>query len=106
MPVDTVLADITDTELLRADSAAAATAGFAAKACIHPSQVPVVRAAFRPSPEDTQRALDVTTAAVTSPGVFQLVGQMVGAPVLAQAREILRKVAYQPEDGPSTLAQS
>ncbi len=106
LPVDTVLADITDAELLRADSAAAVTAGFAAKACIHPSQVPVVRAAFRPSPEDIRWALDVTTAAVTSPGVFQLAGQMVDAPVLARAREILRKVAYQLEDGPSTPAKS
>ena len=95
-----------DTELLRADSAAAATAGFAAKACIHPSPIPVVRAAFRPSPEDIRWALDVTTAAVSSPGVFLLAGQMVDAPVLARAREILRKVAYQPEDGPSTPAQS
>jgi citrate lyase subunit beta / citryl-CoA lyase len=98
LPVDTVLADITDTELLREDSIAAASAGFAAKACVHPAQVPVVRAAFRPSAEEIRWALDVTAAAVSAPGVFQLAGQMVDAPVLARARETLSKAGDQPED--------
>jgi citrate lyase subunit beta / citryl-CoA lyase len=95
-PVDTVLADITNTELLRADSTAAANAGFAAKACIHPSQVSVVRAAFRPSPEEIRWALEVTARSVTSPGVFQLAGQMVDAPVIARARETLSQAGRQP----------
>ena len=101
-PVDTVLADITNTGLLRADSAAAADAGFAAKACIHPSQIPVVRAAFQPAPEEIRWALAVTAAAVTAPGVFQLAGQMVDEPVLARARATLSQAGYQPEDNLST----
>jgi citrate lyase subunit beta/citryl-CoA lyase len=91
--VNTVLADIADAATLQADSAAAASAGYAAKACIHPSQVPVVRAAFRPPPEEVRWARDVTDAAATAPAVFQFAGRMVDAPVLARAREILRKAA-------------
>ena len=51
MPIDTVLVDIADLDLLRRDSVAAASSGFAAKACIHPSQVAVVREGFRPTLE-------------------------------------------------------
>ncbi|RJQ80835.1 hypothetical protein D5S19_24655 [Amycolatopsis panacis] len=45
-PIDAVLVDIADLDLLRADCVAAAASGFAAKACVHPRQVEVVRAAF------------------------------------------------------------
>ncbi|WP_233574133.1 hypothetical protein [Amycolatopsis panacis] len=41
-----MLVDIADLDLLRADCVAAAASGFAAKACVHPRQVEVVRAAF------------------------------------------------------------
>jgi hypothetical protein len=42
---------------------AAVSAGFAAKACIHPSQAAVVREAFRPTPEQIRWAREVTAAA-------------------------------------------
>ena len=87
-PVDTVLADTADTELLRADSTAAASAGFAAKACIHPSQVPVVRAAFQPLPEE-----------------IRLAGQMVDAPVIARARQTLSQAGRHPGDTTSSAAR-
>ena len=56
MPIDTVLVDIADLDLLRRDSVAAASSGFAAEACIHPSQVAVVREAFRPTLEQIKWA--------------------------------------------------
>jgi citrate lyase subunit beta/citryl-CoA lyase len=90
--IDTVLVDIADSATLRADSEAALAAGFAAKACVHPSQVPVVRAAFKPLPEEIRWARDLIAAAATSPAVFRFAGQMVDAPVLARARQILRTV--------------
>jgi citrate lyase subunit beta / citryl-CoA lyase len=104
MPIDTVLADIADLDLLRADSIAAVSAGFAAKACIHPSQVAVVREAFRPTPEQIRWARDVTAAAATAPAVFQFAGQMVDAPVLAHAAEVLRQTEAPPRTaaGPTT----
>lgn len=91
MPIDTVLADIADLDLLRADSVLAAASGFAAKACIHPAQVAVVREAFQPNQQEIQWAREVTAAAATASAVFQFAGQMVDAPVLARAAEILRQ---------------
>jgi citrate lyase subunit beta/citryl-CoA lyase len=96
MPIDTVLVDLADLDLLRADSVAAAASGFAAKACVHPSQVATVRAAFRPSPEEIRWARDVTAAAAMGPAVFRFAGRMVDAPVLARAEEILRQADGQP----------
>jgi citrate lyase subunit beta/citryl-CoA lyase len=91
MPIDTVLVDLTDLDLLRADGNAAASAGFAAKACIHPRQIAIVRDAFRPTPAQVGWAREVTAAAAAAPAVFRFAGRMVDAPVLAHAAEILRQ---------------
>lgn len=91
-PVDTVLVALDDTATLRADSADAAAAGFTAKACIHPKQVPVVREAFRPTDAEVAQAREVLGAATAHDGgVFRLHGRMVDAPVLTRAREVLRR---------------
>lgn len=89
-PIDTVLTDIADTDRLRADSADAATAGFAAKACIHPAQVGVVREAFGPTDDEIEWAMAVMAAA-NGAGVFRFRGRMVDAPVLARAAALLRQ---------------
>lgn len=91
-PIDTVLVALDDLDLLAADSADAAAVGYAAKACIHPTQVAVVRAAFRPGDAEVAHARDVLAAATGQPGVFRFRGRMVDAPVLAHAREVLRRV--------------
>ena len=91
IPVDTVLVDIDDLDTLAADSTSAVAAGYAAKACIHPKQVAVVRAAFRPTEDDVAWAGDVLAAADGRGGVFRFRGRMVDAPVLAHAREVLRQ---------------
>ena len=96
MPIDTVLIDIADLDLLRADSIAAVSAGFAAKACIHPSQVAIVREAFRPTLAQIRWAREVTAAAATASAVFRFAGQMIDAPVLAHAAEILRQAEALP----------
>lgn len=91
VPIDTVLVDIADLDILASDSAAAVASGYAAKACVHPTQVAVVRAAFRPSDEEIRRARDVLAVADAQTGVFTFEGRMVDAPVLAHAREVLRQ---------------
>lgn len=93
-PIDTVLVDLSDLELLRSDSLAAASAGFAAKACIHPTQVEVVREAFLPDAAQIRWAREVTAAAAGAPAVFRFAGRMVDAPVLAHAAEILRRAGF------------
>ena len=90
VPVDTVLVDIDDLTTLAADSAAAVASGYAAKACIHPEQVPVVRHAFLPTEDETAWARDVLAHADAHSGVFRFRGRMVDAPVLAHARQVLR----------------
>ncbi|MCM3850111.1 CoA ester lyase [Pseudonocardia sp. DR1-2] len=92
IPVDTVLVDIADLDTLRADTADAVADGYAAKACIHPAQVPVVREAFAPTTTAVADARAVLAAAEQHhAGVFALDGRMVDAPVLAHAREVLRQ---------------
>lgn len=88
--VDAVHLDIADLAGQEAEARDAAASGFAATACIHPSQVPVVRAAFAPSAAEADRARRVLAAAAGAPGVFAFEGRMVDRPVLEQARRLLR----------------
>jgi citrate lyase subunit beta / citryl-CoA lyase len=99
MPIDTVLVDIAAADVLHGDSIAAVSAGFAAKACIHPSQVEVVREAFRPTPDEVRWARQVTAAAATAPAVFRFAGRMVDAPMLAHAAEVLRQAEADDSSG-------
>ena len=90
--IDAVHLDIGDAEGLRAEVEDAAALGFAATACIHPSQVAVVREAYRPDPERLEWARAVLDAAAASEaGVFAFRGGMVDAPVLRQAEALVRR---------------
>jgi citrate lyase subunit beta/citryl-CoA lyase len=100
-PIDTVLVDIADLETLAADSVAAVSSGYAAKACIHPKQVDVVRTAFLPTPAEVRWAEGVTAAARSESGVFTFEGRMVDAPVLAHAAQVLRQVGAAADEEPS-----
>lgn len=89
--IDAVHLDLDDAAGLAAEAQDAAALGFAATACIHPSQVPIVRDAYLPSPDRVKWARDVLAAAEGAPGVFAFRGGMVDAPVLRQAEAILRR---------------
>ena len=65
--------------------------GFGAKLCIHPAQVEVVNKAYRPSDAQLAWAQRVIEGAKSSPGAFQLDGEMVDAPVIARAADLLRQ---------------
>ncbi len=86
--IDAVYLDIADPAGLAAEATDAVGSGFAAKACIHPSQVDVVRRAFRPSSDELAWAVRVLDAAVGAPGAFAFEGRMVDEVVLRQARTI------------------
>ena len=90
MAVDSVYLDIPDLEGLRAEAEDGAATGFAAKACIHPTQAAVVREAFRPPAEEVAWARRVLAAAEGNHGVFAFEGRMVDAPVLRHAEQVLR----------------
>ncbi|MCU1431537.1 MAG: Citrate lyase [Actinotalea sp.] len=89
--IDAVHLDIADARGLAADASDAAASGLGATACIHPSQVEVVRAAFRPSAEDVAQARALLAAAVGRHGAFRWEGRLVDGPVLKHAEAVLRR---------------
>lgn len=89
--LDAVHLDIRDLDGLREEAEDAVALGFAGTVCIHPSQIPVVRRAFRPTEEKLDWARRVLAAAKTERGVFAFEGQMVDSPVLKHAAMMLRR---------------
>jgi citrate lyase subunit beta/citryl-CoA lyase len=86
--IDAVHLDINDLDGLAAETEDAVASGFAYKACIHPGQVATVRDGFAPGPGRVAWARRVL-AAGGERGVVRVDGQMVDAPLLAQAQRIL-----------------
>jgi citrate lyase subunit beta/citryl-CoA lyase len=93
--VDAVHLDIADVEGLRAESEDAAASGFCATACIHPTQVEIVRAAFRPTDDEIAWARGVNEAAAQERGVFVYEGRMIDAPLLRHAQQVLNSAGRQ-----------
>lgn len=89
--IDSVYLDIPDTGGLAAESRDAVACGFAAKASIHPAQMPVIREAYAPDPAEVERARAILAAARTAPGVFSFEGQMVDEPLLRHARRLVAR---------------
>jgi len=87
-PLDGPCFDFRDGEATTIEARHARGLGFGGKLCIHPVQVPVVRAAFRPSAEETAWARRVI-AAGRDGAAAGLEGAMIDAPVLARARRLL-----------------
>jgi citrate lyase subunit beta/citryl-CoA lyase len=92
-PVDGVFADFRDEAGLRDEAEAARREGFTGKLAIHPAQVPVINAAFMPSPEELHHARAVVAAFEAHPdaGVLSVEGRMVDRPHLMQARRVLER---------------
>ncbi len=95
--IDAVHVDIADLDGLRAEAEDAAASGFAATACIHPSHVPVIRAAHAPTADQLAAARALLAAAAANPAgpdaVFTHEGRMVDGPVLRHAEAVLRRAA-------------
>lgn len=85
---DSVHIDIADVAGLRAEALDAVALGYTATVCIHPSQVPHIRDAYLPTDTETAWARAVLAAEAGNRGVFSVDGQMIDAPLLAQARAI------------------
>ena len=91
--IDAVYVNIPDLDGLAAESQDAAASGFTLKACIHPSQVTVVRKAFQADEAQVAWARRVLAAArdpsARDKGAIKVDGQMVDAPLIRQAEAIL-----------------
>lgn len=99
LALDMVYLNIRDLDGLRAEAEDAVAVGFEVKVAIHPSQIPVIRAAYAPAPEEIEWARGVLAAAPNHRGVFTYEGRMVDAPLLRHAEQILQRAGgHAPHD--------
>ncbi len=88
--IDVPFIQLDDTEGLEAEARAAKALGFAAKAAIHPAQVDVINAAFRPTPEQIAEALEAQKAFDAADGAaVRFKGRMLEAPIMRRYQRIL-----------------
>ncbi|RVT94470.1 HpcH/HpaI aldolase/citrate lyase family protein [Sphingomonas crocodyli] len=90
-PVDTVYPAFTDLEGLAAYAGRARRDGFQGMLAIHPSQIPVINAAFTPSEAEIEHAKAIIAAFDANPGVgaLRLDGRMIDMPHLKLAQATL-----------------
>ncbi|MFA9425000.1 CoA ester lyase [Natronorubrum sp. A-ect3] len=90
--IDTLVTDFGDEAQLREDTAFSVQLGYDGKLAIHPAQVDPINAAFTPSADDLEWAQKVLEAKRTADaegrGVFEVDGEMIDAPLIAQAKRI------------------
>ena len=91
--LDTVYTDLGNTEGLREDSRQAINYGYDGKAAIHPTQIETINEVFTPDEEKIEWAKGVLEARdeAGDKGVFEYEGEMIDAPILSRAEEILRR---------------
>ncbi|MEC8036674.1 MAG: CoA ester lyase [Pseudomonadota bacterium] len=91
--IETVYPAIGDADGLAAYAARGVQDGFTGMMALHPAQVPIINAAFTPTPEQIIHAQSVIDAFDRAPdaGVLLLDGRMIDAPHLAQARKLLAR---------------
>lgn len=92
--IETIFPALNDEQGLNAYASRGRRDGFTGMLAIHPAQIPVINKAFTPSKAETEWAMRVVEAFAANPraGVLQLDGQMLDAPHLARAKNILGRV--------------
>lgn len=93
LALDAVHMDIADTDGLAAECEDAVAVGFDATVAIHPSQVPVIRSAYLPTPERVDWARRLLAHVGDDRGVTTFEGRMVDGPIYKQAERIVRLAA-------------
>jgi citrate lyase subunit beta / citryl-CoA lyase len=96
-PLDTVWADLRDTEGFAQSAARAASLGFQGKMCIHPDQIVTTNAAFTPDAAVVAHAKRVVAAfeEAEAKGLasIQLEGQFIDYPIVQRARHVIAQAA-------------
>ncbi|MDJ1430623.1 CoA ester lyase [Halostagnicola sp. A-GB9-2] len=99
--IDTVFTDFEDESGLRTETSFAIQLGYDGKLAIHPAQIEPINEAFVPEPADLEWARDVLAAKREADdidrGAFEVDGEMIDAPLVAQANRILERAEL--EDG-------
>jgi citrate lyase subunit beta/citryl-CoA lyase len=103
---DGAYANIQDTDGYRREAESARRLGYLGKSAIHPTQVPIANAVFRPSDEEIAHSLKVVgaarDAAAKGVGAFTVNGRMVDAPFVRRAEAVLelaRKLGLIAQEG-------
>jgi citrate lyase subunit beta/citryl-CoA lyase len=90
---DAAFADIRDEEGFRREAQLARNLGFIGKSCIHPSQIALANAVFRPTDDEIAHAKRVVAAAEQADaqglGAYVVDGKMIDVPFVLRARAIL-----------------
>jgi citrate lyase subunit beta/citryl-CoA lyase len=90
---DTVYGAVADPEGFTREAEAARRLGFIGKSCIHPTQVPLANAVFRPTDTEIASARRVVEAARAAErngvGAFLVDGRMIDIPFVTRAESIL-----------------
>ena len=93
--LDTVYTDIADLEGLKRECEDGVAMGFSGKISIHPSQIPVINAAFTPDPAAVAEARELVAAFEEhrrrGAYAFRFKGQMVDAPHLTRALKVIAR---------------
>lgn len=91
--IDTVYIDFRNQTGLALEASVAARDGFIGKMAIHPDQVPIINAAFTPSPAEVERAMAIVAAfeATGGAGVVGFEGRMLDRPHLVLAKRTLAR---------------
>ena len=89
--LDSPFMDVPALDALAEETSRVRRLGFTGKAAIHPTQVPVIQAAFAPSAAETAWARKIVAAYERQQGGVLLVeGQLIELPVVRSARRTLR----------------
>ena len=93
--IDSVFGDVGDLDGLRHWAEDSQALGFEGMGCIHPSQIPVVHAAFTPSQAQIERALKIVAAFEEAQqhglGVVSLGSKMIDPPVVERAQKLVQR---------------
>jgi citrate lyase beta subunit len=103
---DAAYANVADPDGYRAEAEMARRLGFLGKSCIHPSQIALANAVFRPSDSEIAHSLRVVAAAreATQKGIgaYMVDGRMVDAPFVRRAEDVVAlasRLGLVPEGG-------
>lgn len=91
--LDTVFADVNDSETLRKETELIKQLGFDGKSVINPRQIPIVNAVFTPTEKEIENAVAVINAIAEAEakgsGVIALNGKMIDKPIVERAERVI-----------------
>lgn len=93
LALDAVRMNIPDVEGLASACEDAVSVGFEAMVAIHPSQTPVISAAYQPTNEQLDWAARLLAHVGQDRGVTTFEGRMVDGPIYKQAERLVRRAA-------------